>query len=95
MAEYFGDNLKLLCSHYRSIAEVCRKLAINRAQFALKSYPEAPATEEALFIMVKAYDLLGMNDLRDDSERIMRKNYPNSVYYTRGLERKEPWWKLW
>ena len=69
--------------------------AINRAQFALKSYPEAPATEEALFIMVKAYDLLGMNDLRDDSERIMRKNYPNSVYYTRGLERKEPWWKLW
>ncbi|WP_068830539.1 helix-turn-helix domain-containing protein [Pseudomonas sp. BMS12] len=33
MAEFFGDNLKLLCSHYRSIAEVCRRLAINRAQF--------------------------------------------------------------
>lgn len=69
--------------------------AINRSQYALKSYPEAPATEEALFIMVKAYDLMGMNDLRDDIERVMRKNYPNSVYYTRGLERKEPWWKLW
>ena len=69
--------------------------AINRAQYALKTYPEAPATEEALFIMVKAYDLMGMNDLRDDSERVMRKNYPNSVYYTRGLERKESWWKLW
>jgi len=69
--------------------------AINRAQYALKSYPEAPATEEALFIMVKAYDLMGMNDLRNDIERVMRKNYPNSVYYTRGLERKEPWWKLW
>ncbi|SBT06934.1 hypothetical protein PROAA_200001 [Candidatus Propionivibrio aalborgensis] len=40
-------------------------------------------------------DLMGMNDLRDDVERVMRKNYPNSVYYTRGLERKEPWWKLW
>jgi outer membrane protein assembly factor BamD len=61
----------------------------------VKNYPDAPATEEALFIMVKAYDLLGMNDLRDDSERVMRKNFPNSVYYTRGLERKEPWWKLW
>ena len=69
--------------------------AVNRAQFALKSYPEAPATEEALFIMVKAYDLMGMNDLRDDAERVMRKNFPNSVYYTRGIERKEPWWKLW
>ena len=33
MTDYLGDNLKLLCSHYRSIAEVCRKLAINRAQF--------------------------------------------------------------
>lgn len=69
--------------------------AINRAQYAVKSYPDVPATEEALFIMVKAYDLLGMNELRDDSERVMRKNFPNSVYYTRGLERKEPWWKLW
>ena len=69
--------------------------AVNRAQFALKNYPEAPATEEALFIMVKAYDLMGMNDLRDDSERVMRMNYPNSVYYTRGLERSTPWWKLW
>ena len=69
--------------------------AINRAQYALINYPEAPATEEALFIMVKAYDLMGMNDLRDDVERVMRKNYPDSVYYTRGLERKEAWWKLW
>ena len=69
--------------------------AINRAQFALKNYAEAPATEEALFIMVKAYDLMGMNELRDDAERVMRKNFPNSEYYTQGLERKEPWWKLW
>ena len=69
--------------------------AVNRSQYALKNYSDAPATEEALFIMVKAYDLLGMNDLRDDIERVMRTNYPNSVYYTRGLERKEAWWKLW
>lgn len=33
MADSLGVNLKLLCSHYRSIAEVCRRLAINRAQF--------------------------------------------------------------
>lgn len=29
----FVDNLKLLCSHYSSIAEVCRKIGINRTQF--------------------------------------------------------------
>ncbi|WP_282344076.1 MULTISPECIES: helix-turn-helix transcriptional regulator [Pseudomonas] len=33
MSDSIGVNLKLLCSHYRSISEVCRKLAINRAQF--------------------------------------------------------------
>ena len=69
--------------------------AANRAQAALKTYPDAPANEEALFVMVKAYDVLGMNDLRDDAERVMRKNFPNSEYYKRGLNREEPWWKLW
>jgi outer membrane protein assembly factor BamD len=52
--------------------------AVNRAQFALKNYPEAPAQEEALLIMIRAYDALGMKDLADDTERIVRKNFPNS-----------------
>ncbi|MBL8396793.1 MAG: outer membrane protein assembly factor BamD [Candidatus Accumulibacter sp.] len=70
--------------------------AANRAQYAIKTYPDTPATEEALFIMVKAYDQLGLTDLRDDAERVMRKNYPDSAYYTRGLDRpRGPWWKLW
>jgi outer membrane protein assembly factor BamD len=69
--------------------------AINRAQYVVKSYPDATATEEALFIMVRAYDLLDMGDLRDDAERVMRRNFPDSVYYTRGLDQDEPWWKLW
>lgn len=69
--------------------------AINRAQNAIKTYPDAPANEEALFVMIKAYDALAMNDLRDDTERVMKKNFPNSEYYKRGLNRVEPWWKLW
>lgn len=69
--------------------------AANRAQAALKEYPNAPAIEEALFVMVVAYDKLGLNDLRDDSERVMRKNFPNSRYYTDGLDKKSPWWHLW
>lgn len=69
--------------------------AANRAQFALKTYPSAPANEEGLFIMVKAYDAMGLNDLRDDAERVMRHNFPKSEYYARGLNRQVPWWKLW
>ena len=54
--------------------------AANRAQFAVKTYPNAPAVEEALFLLVTAYDKLGMNDLRDDADRVLRQNYPNSRF---------------
>ena len=89
-----------LASHEVHVARYYMKrgayvAAVNRAQTAVKTYADAPANEEALFIMVKAYDLLGMNDLRDDIERVMRRNFPNSEYYVRGLNRPEPWWKLW
>jgi len=69
--------------------------AANRAQFALKNYPQATAIEEAVFIMVKAYDALGMQDLRDAADRVMRKNFPDSKYLTGKVTRSVPWWKLW
>lgn len=78
--------------YYRRGAYVA---AVTRAQSALKSYPGAPANEEALFLMIRSYDALGMKDLRDDTERVMRKNFPNSEFFSRGLDRTDPWWKLW
>jgi outer membrane protein assembly factor BamD len=70
--------------------------AINRAQLAISDYQDAPATEEALFIIIKAYDALGMTQLRDDARRVLDKNYPNSEYLTRGFKTTEnPWWKFW
>jgi len=70
--------------------------AANRTQYALKTYPQAPANEEGLLIMVKAYDALGMNDLRNDAERVMNKNFPNSKYL-KGDPRNEEkkWWQIW
>lgn len=69
--------------------------AANRAQNALKSFPEAPAIEEALAILVASYDKLGMTDLRDDAKRVLDKNFPDSKYLADGLERKKAWWQLW
>ena len=69
--------------------------AVNRAQYALNTYAGAPATEEALFVMVKSYDALGMTDLRDDAERVMRKNFPESAFFRGGKQGNDPWWKLW
>jgi outer membrane protein assembly factor BamD len=69
--------------------------AANRAQYVLQNYPQAPAVEEAVFIMVKAYDALGMADLRDDADKVMRKNFPQSKYLTGKFEKDVPWWRLW
>jgi outer membrane protein assembly factor BamD len=69
--------------------------AANRAQFALKTYPQAPANEEGLMLLVKAYDALGMKDLRADAERVMLKNFPNSPYLKGGGRPSAPWWQIW
>lgn len=70
--------------------------AINRAQAALADYSNVPAVEEALYIMVKSYDALGMVQLRDDTQRVLANNYPNSQYTANGFKTKDsPWWKLW
>ncbi|MBS1170329.1 MAG: comL [Burkholderiaceae bacterium] len=69
--------------------------AANRAQQAMKKYPDTPATEEALLVMVRSYDRLGLNDLRDDADRIFRKNYPDSIYLKGGPKKDTPWWKIW
>jgi len=70
--------------------------AINRAQLAVSDYPNVPAVEEALFIIVKAYDSLGMVQLRDDARRVLEKNYPQSDYLTLGFKpSSDPWWKVW
>jgi outer membrane protein assembly factor BamD len=68
--------------------------AANRAQYALTNYPQAPALEEALFVLVKAYDAMGMNDLRDDASRVMQKNFPQSRYLSGATGRKQAWWQF-
>ena len=70
--------------------------AINRSQLAISDYREVPAVEEALYIMVRSYDALGMTQLRDDTQRVLTTNYPQSQYISKGFRAKDdPWWKLW
>lgn len=52
--------------------------AVNRAQIALTDYPGSPSTEDALTILVKAYDALNLPQLRDDALRVLKKNFPRS-----------------
>ena len=70
--------------------------AVNRAQVAVSDYREVPAVEEALYIMYKSYDALGIVQLRDDTKRVLEKNYPQSDFLVRGSRSvNDPWWKVW
>lgn len=70
--------------------------AINRAQSALTEYQDVPALEEALFILQRSYDALGMQQLAGDTRRVLEKNYPQSGFLTRGSRSgQQAWWKFW
>lgn len=80
--------------YYRRGAYVA---AANRAQTAIQEFQYSPATEEALSILARSYDKLGLDKLRDDAERVLRTNYPKSNLLSGdGINYVEkPWWQLW
>ena len=79
--------------YYRRGAYVA---AANRAQQAVQEFQRAPATEEALYIMGLSYDKLGLPQLRDDAQRVLTSNFPDSRYLKEGFARAErPWWQIW
>ncbi len=71
--------------------------AANRAQQAVIDYPQSPAVEEALHIMVQSYTKLDLPELRDDAERVLRTNYPESRFIpgARSQAEARPWWRFW
>jgi outer membrane protein assembly factor BamD len=70
--------------------------AANRAQQAVTEFQNSPAAEEALYIMTQSYDRLGLTQLRDDADRVLRSSFPNTKVYENGLGNKQTsWWKPW
>lgn len=78
--------------YYRRGAYVA---AVNRASTALSDYPDTPATEEALYLMARSYEALGLTELSQDSDRVLQLNYPDSIYYHGGPKVEKPWWQIW
>ena len=68
--------------------------SLNRAMGAVQDYQDAPAREEALFLMIRNYEKLGMPELRKDTERVFLKNYPHSAFMDPNAS-KDSWWKFW
>jgi outer membrane protein assembly factor BamD len=79
--------------YYRRGAYVA---AVNRAQQALQEFQQTPALEEALYIMARSYERLGLDQLRDDADRVLKQNFPNSRYLEGGIRQQErSWWQFW
>ncbi len=70
--------------------------AANRGKYVIERYQQAPAVEEALAVMAKSYDKLGLPDLRDDALKVLKHNFPNSPFIKGdGLIQEKSWWKFW
>src|SRR5206468_10794512 len=67
--------------------------AVNRAAATVTNYPQTPANEQALILMVQGYDKLGMPQLRDDARRVLKQTFPNSTFLRTGTTK--PWWMFW
>jgi outer membrane protein assembly factor BamD len=67
--------------------------AVNRAQLAITDYPGVPAIQEALEILIKSYDALGMKNLKDDAQRVLNTNFPSATMPAN--QKPASWWKFW
>jgi outer membrane protein assembly factor BamD len=51
--------------------------AAGRAQIVLLNYPQSPAVQGALEVMVQAYHNLGLPDLEHNAKALLATNFPN------------------
>ncbi len=75
--------------YYRRGAYVA---AANRAQTVVTDFQGAPIVEKALYLMMISYDKLNLDTLRDDAKRVLDQNFPDSKYYTQGLDAPVNYW---
>jgi len=70
--------------------------AANRAQTVVSEFQQSPSAQEALYILVQSYDKLGLTELRDDADRVLRKSFPETTIHSEGVGSvKKPWWQMW
>jgi len=51
--------------------------AVNRGRYVVENFPQTPAVGDGLAVMVQGYQLLGLNDLAQDSLDVLVLNYPS------------------
>jgi outer membrane protein assembly factor BamD len=54
--------------------------AVNRSKYVIEHYQRTRAVEDALGIQAKAYEKMGLETLKSDTLRVLKKNFPDSRY---------------
>ena len=78
--------------------------AANRGEYVIENFQRTPAVPDALVIMTRAYRILSIDDLADDSFRVLQHNYPDRPEvawledprgYEKAQKKSESWWRFW
>ena len=67
--------------------------SIRRAKLVIDNYEGAPATRDALAIMIVSYDRLGMTALADEARKVYAANFTGQVSQVAAATRRH-WWQF-
>lgn len=68
--------------------------AQQRAAESIQQYDGAPATEDALKILIAADERLGMNDKAEEARKVFNENYSGKTPNLKA-EKDRHWWQFW
>ena len=89
------SELKVARHYYNKGAYVA---AVNRAQSTLNDYPTSEAAESALIILIESYQALGLTQLSEDTQRVLKASFPNSTFFPQPAKtpkEKKSWFIFW
>jgi outer membrane protein assembly factor BamD len=70
--------------------------AINRAQVVIENYSHTTFVEEALAIQISAYKRLGQVTLSEQTFKVLKLNFPKSIYLAKPWEYQDmAWYAFW
>lgn len=71
--------------------------AINRARYVLEFYPGAPAKVDALDLLTRSYEAMGIDDLAEDTRLVLELNVDDGAQRSRRAEADDRGWlrRLW
>ena len=89
------SELKVARHYYNKGAYIA---AVNRAQATLNDYPNSEAAETALIILIDSYQALGLTQLSEDTQRVLKASFPESRYFPqppKAQAQKKSWFRFW